>query len=147
MTESSGGKAEQGIHLTGEPAASVPLVRAVLRSRCPRCDVGPLFSTWVSFAPRCRACGLDLTAFNVGDGPAAFLILILGGLVTALALMLQLAASPPFWVHILLWVPITTALVVYCLRVSKAALLIVEYRNQAREGRLSEASAQAEDPS
>ena len=29
--------------------------------------------------PRCRACGLDFAAFNVGDGPAAFLILIVGG--------------------------------------------------------------------
>lgn len=120
-----------------EPAVATPLVRAALQARCPRCSVGPLFDGWVSFAPRCRACGLDFSAFNVGDGPAAFLILIIGGLVTALALFLQLAASPPFWVHILLWVPLTTALVILCLRVSKAALLMLEYRNQAREGRIA----------
>ncbi|MET0363235.1 MAG: DUF983 domain-containing protein, partial [Sphingobium sp.] len=75
--------------------------------------------------------------FNVGDGPAAFLILIVGGLVVAGALILQLSANPPFWVHVLVWVPLTTAAVIYCLRLSKAALLILEYRNQAREGRLS----------
>jgi uncharacterized protein (DUF983 family) len=113
------------------------LVRATIAARCPRCETGPLFDGWVRFAPRCRACGLELDQFNVGDGPAAFLILIVGGLVTALALFLQLAASPPFWVHILLWVPITTALVIWCLRLSKAALLILEYRNKAREGRLA----------
>jgi uncharacterized protein (DUF983 family) len=118
-------------------AAPVPLVRAAIEARCPRCNTGPLFDGWVKFAPRCRSCALDLNAFNVGDGPAAFLILIVGGLVTALALMLQLSADPPFWVHILLWVPITTALVVLCLRVSKAALLILEYRNKAREGRIA----------
>ena len=115
----------------------VPLVRAALQARCPQCGVGPLFDGWVRFASHCRACGLDFSASNVGDGPAAFLILIVGGLVTALALFLQLAASPPFWVHILLWVPITTALVIVCLRASKSALLIIEYRNQAREGRIS----------
>ncbi|MBB5984842.1 DUF983 domain-containing protein [Sphingobium lignivorans] len=120
-----------------QTARATPLVRAALAARCPRCDVGPLFDGWVRFAPRCRACGLDINQFNVGDGPAAFLILIVGGLVTALALFLQLAASPPFWVHILLWVPLTTVLVVLCLRASKAALLILEYRNQAREGRLA----------
>jgi len=121
-----------------DPATPTPLVRAALAARCPRCEGGPLFDGWVKFAPRCRACGLDLEAFNVGDGPAAFLILIVGAIVTALALMVQLGAHPPFWVHILLWVPLTTGLVIVCLRVSKAALLILEYRNKAREGRLKQ---------
>ena len=132
--------------MTQEKAApATPLVRAALSSRCPKCETGPLFDGWVKFAPRCRACGLDFNQFNVGDGPAAFLILILGGLVTALALFFQLAANPPFWVHILLWVPLTTALVIFCLRVSKAALLILEYRNQAREGRLADPARQADE--
>jgi len=116
-------------------APRTSLVRAALSARCPACEVGPLYAGWLAFAPRCRACGLDYQTFNVGDGPAAFLILIVGGLVTALALFLHLAAHPPFWVHILLWVPLTTVLVILCLRVSKAALLILEYRNDAREGR------------
>jgi len=126
-------------------AAQTPLVRAAIQARCPRCETGPLFDGWVKFAPRCRACGLDFGAFNVGDGPAAFLILIIGALVVALALFLQLAAHPPFWVHIILWVPITTALTVLCLRASKAALLILEYRHQAREGRISDAVPGADD--
>ena len=117
--------------------SSTPLVRAAVQARCPSCENASLFDGWVGFAPRCRACGLDFDKFNVGDGPAAFLILIIGALITALALMLQLSAHPPFWVHIILWVPITTALVILCLRASKAALLILEYRNQAREGRIS----------
>ena len=84
---------------------------------------------------------MDFEAFNVGDGPAAFLILIVGGLVTALALVLQVKAQPPFWVHILLWGPLTVALVIGCLRVSKAALMILEYRNKAREGKLADKQA------
>ncbi|HEX7856676.1 MAG TPA: DUF983 domain-containing protein [Sphingobium sp.] len=122
------------------PLASAPqtsLVAATFASRCPCCGKGPLFSGWVGFAERCRTCGLDFTQFNVGDGPAAFLILIVGAVVVAAALILQLSANPPFWVHVLLWVPLTTAAVIYCLRLSKAALLILEYRNQAREGRLA----------
>ncbi|MBO9580364.1 MAG: DUF983 domain-containing protein [Sphingobium sp.] len=120
--------------MTAKPPT--PLVRAALQARCPSCEAAPLFDGWVGFASHCRACGLDYGKFNVGDGPAAFLILIIGGLVTALALTLQLSAHPPFWVHIILWVPITTLLVILCLRASKAALLILEYRHQAREGRV-----------
>jgi uncharacterized protein (DUF983 family) len=126
--------------------AQTPLVRAAIQARCPRCENAPLFDGWVKFAPRCRACGLDYEKFNVGDGPAAFLILIIGALVTALALFLQLGAHPPFWVHIILWVPITTALVILCLRASKAVLLILEYRNQAREGRIAGSVPDADDP-
>jgi uncharacterized protein (DUF983 family) len=125
--------------------SSTPLVRAAIQARCPRCENAPLFDGWIKFAARCRACGLDYDKFNVGDGPAAFLILIIGALITAFALTLQLSAHPPFWLHIILWVPITTALVILCLRASKAALLILEYRHQAREGRISGATPDADD--
>ncbi len=89
----------------------------------------------ITFAARCPACGLDIAAFNVGDGPAAFLIMIVGAIVTIGAVWLQLAVEPPFWVHIMIWLPVTAALVIGLLRVAKAALLIVEYRRSAHEGR------------
>jgi len=78
---------------------------------------------------------MDNSRFNVGDGPAAFLTMVVGALVVGLALWLQLTAEPPFWVHILLWVPFTTVAVVWGLRISKAALLAAEYRRGAREAR------------
>jgi uncharacterized protein (DUF983 family) len=108
-----------------------------LRGLCPRCGAPGLFKGLVAFAPACRACGLDLEAFNVGDGPAALLILVVGALVTGLAIALELAASPPFWVHVILWVPLTAALVIGSLRVAKGALLALEYRHRAREGRIA----------
>lgn len=111
------------------------LARAALLGLCPECGAPTLYSGVVRLAPACRACGLDLAAFNVGDGPAAFLILIIGAVVTAAALALELAVAPPFWVHILLWLPLTLVLVLVSMRAAKAALLALEYRNAAREGR------------
>jgi uncharacterized protein (DUF983 family) len=108
---------------------------AALFGLCPRCGARTLFVGWTRFADRCRACGLDLTVFNVGDGPAAFLTLIIGALVVLLAVWLQLAAGPPWWVHVLLWVPLTTVGVVLGLRLAKAALLQSEFRHRAGEGR------------
>lgn len=90
----------------------------------------------MSFADRCANCGLDFASFNVGDGPAAFLTMIIGALVVVLAITLELTLHPPLWVHALIWVPVTLALVLVSLRVAKAALLFAEYRNQAREGRI-----------
>lgn len=80
-------------------------------------------------------CGLDFSKFNVGDGPAAFLTLIVGALIVILALWLQLSVEPPWWVHVLLWVPLTVVGVVGGLRLGKAALLYSEYHNRAGEGR------------
>ena len=82
----------------------------------------------ISFAATCRMCGLDFAQFNVGDGPAAFLTLIVGALVVIGAVSLQLSAGPPFWVHILIWPAVTLGLVIGGLRVGKAALLKSEYR-------------------
>ena len=109
---------------------------AALKGLCPRCGARTLFASFVSFSPKCRTCELDFAAFNVGDGPAAFLILIVGALVTGLAIAFELSVEPPFWVHFLLWIPVTAAAVAGSLRLAKGMLLALEYRNSAREGRV-----------
>jgi uncharacterized protein (DUF983 family) len=116
--------------------ASCKPAAVALRGLCPRCGARTLFAGIVRFAARCRACGLDFAAFNVGDGPAAFLIFIVGGIVTALAIMVELRLSPPWWVHGLLWLPLTAALTIGMLRLGKGLLLALEYRHRAAEGRL-----------
>jgi len=113
----------------GQPA----LREAALFGLCPRCGARTLFDGAASFAPKCTACGLDYGKFNVGDGPAAFLTMIIGALVVGLALWVEAAFHPPFWVHVLLWVPFTAAAVLYGLRIAKAALLHAEFTRNARE--------------
>ena len=112
-------------------------LKSALRGACPCCGARTLFDGWLSFAERCRSCGLDYRSFNVGDGPAAFLILIVGAIVTVGALVLDGALSPPWWVH-LIWIPVAAGLTVAGLRVGKAWLLSQEYRHRAREGRIVE---------
>ena len=122
-------------HTSEQTKGQPGLSEAALFGLCPRCGAKTLFAGWTRFADRCRACGLDFTAFNVGDGPAAFLTMIIGALVVILAVSLQLSVEPPWWVHVLLWAPLTTLAVVLGLRVAKAALLQSEFRNRAGEGR------------
>ena len=112
-------------------------LKAALAGDCPRCGAHTLFAGWVSFAPKCRNCGLDFSSFNVGDGPAAFLIFIVGTIVVVSALVVDGAFSPPWWVH-LIWIPVATALTMGGLRVSKGWLLAQEYKHRAREGRIAE---------
>ena len=113
-----------------------PLAGA-LAGRCPRCKSKTLFAGWVRFAQRCRACGLDFASFNVGDGPAAFLILVIGAILTAAALAVDGRFAPPWWVH-LVWIPVGVGMTLVGLRWGKALLLTQEYRQRAREGRIAE---------
>ena len=111
-------------------------VRVSLTGLCPRCGAKTLFDGAIKFAPRCTACGLDFSTFNVDDGPAAFLTTIIGTLLVIGVLVLEATVGPPFWLHVVLWVPLTTVAVIASLRVAKAALLFFEYKNAAGEGRI-----------
>lgn len=110
------------------------LFEAALFGLCPECGAKTLFAAPARFAERCDNCGLDYSNFNVGDGPAAILTLILGALIVAAAIGLDVAVRPPFWVHFAIWVPLTCLMVLVSLRLAKGALLAVEHRNKASEG-------------
>jgi uncharacterized protein (DUF983 family) len=117
------------------PASEPSPLKAALAGDCPRCEERTLFRNWVQFSSKCRNCGLDFDSFNVGDGPAAFLIFIVGTIVVVAALVVDGTFSPPWWVH-LVWIPVATGLTLAGLRFSKAWLLAQEYRHRAREGRI-----------
>ena len=107
-----------------------------LRGRCPRCGEGRLFSGYLNVAPSCRACGLDFAFADSADGPAVFVILIVGFIVAGSALLVELGAEPPLWVHGLLWVPLVLVLSFGTLRPLKGILIALQYVNRAREGEL-----------
>ncbi len=106
---------------------------AALKGQCPQCGAATLFDGVAKFAPKCPACGLDFSAYNVGDGPAAFLTMGVGAIIVFLAITVDQGLHPPFWVHVLLWVPLTAVMTALSLRVAKAMLLTIEHRRGARE--------------
>jgi uncharacterized protein (DUF983 family) len=112
------------------------LAGASLKGLCPRCGSATLFRGPAAFAACCGDCGLDFKAFNIGDGPAAFLILIVGAVIAASAILIDLAFTPPWWVH-QVWLPVGILLTLGGLRIGKAALIFQEYKHQAGEGRVA----------
>lgn len=107
-----------------------------LRGRCPRCGEGPLFKGFLSLHGRCARCGLDFAGIDSGDGPAAFVILIVGFVVVGLALWVEVSWSPPLLVHFLLWLPLTLILCLPLLRALRGLMIGLQYKNRAVEGRL-----------
>lgn len=82
---------------------------------------------------RCPACALDLAGHDAGDGAAALIILVLGGIVVGLAFWVEFSFSPPLWVHALLWPAVTVPAAILLMRVVKAGLVAAQYRYRRDE--------------
>lgn len=113
-------------------------IAAGLKGRCPRCGEGRLFSNVLTVAPRCSNCRLDYAFADAGDGPAVFVILIIGFIVVGSALWMEVTVNPPLWVHFMLWIPLTLVLSLGALRLIKGVLITLQYANKAAEGRLDQ---------
>ena len=115
---------------------SEPLVAfASLFARCPHCGKGPLFRGYLKVARACSACGLDYSRFEAGDGPAVFVILIVGAIVAGSALLTEVWFQPPYWVHAVIWGPAVVILSLAFLRPLKAGMIVLQYKHRAEEGR------------
>jgi len=84
-------------------------------------------------APRCEACGFDLKSADTGDGPAVFVILIGGFLVAFGAVFTEIAFSPPIWLQLLIWLPLTGIVCAALLRPFKGLLIAAQFANKARQ--------------
>ncbi|HEY1961890.1 MAG TPA: DUF983 domain-containing protein [Rhizomicrobium sp.] len=113
-------------------------IRAALLGRCPRCGDGSLFKGYLTVARTCARCGLDYSSFDPGDGPAVFVILIVGFLVAGGALIVEVKFQPPYWVHAVIWLPAILILTFGFLRLVKSTLLVLQYKHRAGEARLIE---------
>ncbi len=118
---------------------SMPSPQSVgFRNCCPRCGNGKLFQGILKPADACEFCGLDFEFIDSGDGSAVFVILIIGFIITAMAMGLQIAANPPLWVHMLLWTPLIVVLSVWGLRFSKGVMIALQFQTNAKQGELGE---------
>ena len=111
-------------------------VSAGLRGRCPRCGEGRLFSGFLTVGRECANCRLDYSFADAGDGPAVFVILIIGFVVVGLALWMEVTLNPPLWLHFILWIPLALVLCLTALRLIKGVLIALQYRNKAAEGQI-----------
>lgn len=117
----------------------LPPSQTGMRGRCPRCGEGGLFDGFLGLKKRCEICGLDYSFADSGDGPAVFIIMIVGFIVVGLALFFEFTFEPPFWLHMLLWVPLVIVLSLGLLRPLKGLMVAQQYKHKAEEGRLDAA--------
>ncbi len=120
----------------GRPAVS-PFA-AGLTGKCPRCGTGELFEGFLGLKNNCEVCGLDYSKADSGDGPAVFVIFIVGFVAVAIAFVARFVWGAPFGLAFLISGGAAIALSLALLRPIKGTLIALQYRHKAEEGRLEE---------
>jgi uncharacterized protein (DUF983 family) len=116
--------------MTGDPHARRALAPALVRGllgRCPNCGRGRIFRAFLKVADRCSVCGEAFHHHRADDAPAYFVILIVGHMVVPLALAIESAYRPPFWMQFAFWLPATVALALLLLQPVKGAIVVLQW--------------------
>jgi uncharacterized protein (DUF983 family) len=104
-----------------------PAMKRGFRCRCPRCGEGKLFRAFLKVDHNCSACGLDFTPHRADDLPAYLVIVIVGHLVVPMALMIETEYSPPVWLQLAIYLPITLMLSLLLLQPVKGAVVGLQW--------------------
>ena len=114
--------------MSSEDKETASLADVGLRLKCPRCGKGQIYSGLLDIAEYCTICNLSLKENDVGDG-AAFFAMFAGCIFIVLfALITEALFTPPIWLHLLIWTPLTIGSAIVALRSIKAILLALQYR-------------------
>mgnify|MGYP003764265627 CR=1 FL=1 len=89
-----------------------------------------MFSGYLTVAQKCNLCGLNFEGQDSGDGPAVFVVLLVGAIIVALALWVEISYQPPYWVHGVIWAPAILAGCLGTLRPAKAILIALQFKHR-----------------
>ena len=109
----------------------VSLPKALARGfamRCPNCGEGHLFGRFLKVAEHCDVCGEDFTPQRADDFPAYLVIVIVGHLVVPLILHVEMVYEPAYWIHAVLWLPLTLALSLLLIQPIKGMVIAMQWR-------------------
>lgn len=94
-----------------------------IRNRCPVCDQGKVFQSFLKVVPECEVCHAPLGALRADDAPPYFTIFIVGHLLVPLVFVVETRYEPPMWLHMAIWLPLFTVVCTLLLRPIKGAVV------------------------
>ena len=122
-----------------------------LTGHCPNCGKGRMFRAFLKVKDQCDVCGEELHHQRADDFPAYLVIVIVGHLVVPLILHVEMVYQPAYWIHAVLWLPLTLALTLLLIQPVKGAVIALQWHagmhgfeaaRKNREARLPTGAAQ-----
>jgi uncharacterized protein (DUF983 family) len=106
------------------------VMQAMLRGfsqRCPNCGKGILFWKYLKVQDVCPNCGEELHHNRTDDAPPYFTMLVVGHFVVGGVLSLERTFSPPTWVQLAIWLPLTLLASLWLLPRVKGSLIGLQW--------------------
>ncbi len=97
-----------------------------------------MFSGYLSVVKQCSICNLDYEFADSGDGPAIFIMMIVGFIIVGGALFVEVVYQPPYWLHAIVWLPLSILLPLLLLRPAKGLFIALQFGRDAAPGRLAD---------
>jgi len=92
----------------------------------------------LSFTDVCAVCGADFRDEDAGDGPAIFVIFIVGIFIVPMAIAFDMLLKPPFLLTFLIWGSIIIGVSLWLLRLLRGLMFNIAWQRHAREVRLQD---------
>ena len=108
-----------------------------LSCKCPKCGKGDLYKGRfnLDLQENCSSCGLNFSKNDSADGPAVFLIFLLGFLLVPLALIAEVIFEPPLWVHAVVWSICALGITLALLKPLKAYVIALQFKYRPEDWR------------
>lgn len=97
------------------------------RCRCPACGEGRLFGKFLKVKLECEACGAEFSGHRADDLPPYITIMIVGHIIVPLFLVFERSTNWPDWMHMVIWLSLTTALTMALIQPVKGATIAYQW--------------------
>ncbi len=104
-------------------------VHSGFKQKCPKCGEGAIFGKFLKVNDQCPSCGEELHHHRADDAPPYFTIFVVGHIILPLMMAVEIEYTPPIWLHVALWLPLTLLMCAWLLPRIKGALIGVQWAN------------------
>jgi len=98
------------------------------RCKCPNCGKGQLFGKYLKVADRCQECGEEFHYHRADDFPAYLVMIVVGHIIVPAILAVETAYSPPYWLQLLIWLPLALVSSLALLQPTKGAIVGLQWQ-------------------
>ena len=117
---------------------SIPAVLVTgLLKKCPNCGKGNLYSKYLKFYSHCPICGEEFHSYRTDDFGPWLSIIISGHIIVPLVLSMEQNFKIDLWIQALIWIPITIAVVLFLLPISKSICLSILWRLKMKDAEIN----------
>ena len=86
-----------------------------------------MFRAFLKVADSCPACSEELHHQRADDFPAYCVMFIVGHVVIPLVFLVETQLAPPTWLHLAIWLPVTTGLALALLQPVKGTIVGLQW--------------------